>query len=332
MPSFEIIIPGPLSTVQDLGRRGYLSAGFCPSGVMDVNAARIANTLAGNFEREGQICAAVIEMTMQGVTGRFIGDALFAVTGADMPILLNDSPIEPYKARMARSGDTLSIGYARSGCRAYLAFSGGVDVPVVMGSRSTHIKCGIGGYEGRKLARADVLRIGTPHSLPKTAAMASPILYRTGAIHVCEGPQFARFAKKETDAFLSSEYTVSPQSDRMGIRLDGPLVACEGGADIVSDGIPNGAIQISNLGQPMILLADRQTIGGYAKPFVVIEADLPRLGQMRPGDKVRFRKVSQRQARMAYLETMIELGVTQRKIEEAYTGSYRFMGFTIGRG
>jgi biotin-dependent carboxylase-like uncharacterized protein len=296
----EIVQPGPLTTVQDLGRHGYLAAGFCPSGVLDAPAVRVANALLGNPEG-----AAVLEMTLSGVTGRFVEAATFALVGADMPLSLNGQAVPAYTAVAARAGDTLACGFARTGCRGYLAFAGGIDVPLVMGSRSTHLKCGMGGLAGRKLQRGDVLPLGTPGAgaaagrcVPPPAALGSPIRLR-----VTDGPQKDRFAPEALAAFLGAEYIVSPQSDRMGVRLEGPAVESLRGTDILSDGIPLGAVQIPDSGKPILLLADRQTIGGYAKPFVVIGPDLPRLAQARPGDAVRFEAVTvaeaERRARRA---------------------------------
>ncbi|MDR2505604.1 MAG: biotin-dependent carboxyltransferase family protein [Oscillospiraceae bacterium] len=337
MPDFEIITPGPMSTVQDMGRTGCLAAGFCPNGVMDRYNAILANALAGNAEpnvpnnvdmKNIPASPALIEMTMQGVTGRFTSDTTFAVTGADMPCTLNDEPISAYKTQTAKAGGVLSVGYAKTGCRGYLAFYGGIDVPLVMGSRSTHVKCGIGGYNGRKLMRGDTLRIGASYKSDLGNASVAPLVYDK-LFRVCEGPQFTRFGKLEIAQFLSSEYMVSPQSDRMGVRLDGALINCEGGSDIISDGICAGAIQISSSGQPMMLLADRQTVGGYAKPFVVIEADLPKAGQLRPGDTLRFAAVTPRKARMIMMEDMIHVSGSVRRVEDAITHSYRIMGWRL---
>jgi allophanate hydrolase subunit 2 len=205
-----------------------------------------------------------------------------------------------------------------------------------MGSRSTNIKCALGGFEGRKLKRGDMLALyGVGGRLkPRKPVYAEPQHAYTsnGApllIRVADGPQIERFSKETIRKFQNAQYTVSVQSDRMGVRLDGEPLPAIGGADIVSDGIPCGAVQVSNAGQPMILLADRQTVGGYAKPFVVIEADLPLLAQARPGDKLRFARVSIRNAQFAALETIADTGLTLRRIDEQYTGSLRFAGFNI---
>jgi len=333
MSGITIISPGPLTTVQDLGRNGYLNIGVCPSGVMDVPSARLANVLAGNALDSQEPMPAVLEMTLQGVTCTFDDDTDFALTGADMPAELNGSAIKPYTLIRAKAGNTLSVGFAGSGCRGYLAFAGGIAVPLVMGSRSTFIRCGFGGFMGRKLMRGDHLDLYGSGGRPrprKLITIATPARYDSPrTVRLTDGPQIDKFSKDIVRDFLRAEYTVSAQSDRMGIRLDGPLVKCEGGSDIVSDGIPLGAMQITNSGQPVILLADRQTVGGYTKPFVVIEADLPLLAQCRPGDTIRFARISARQAQLAALDQMATIGGLMRRIEETYTGTMRLAGFTV---
>ncbi|MDR3051966.1 MAG: biotin-dependent carboxyltransferase family protein [Oscillospiraceae bacterium] len=292
-----ILAPGPLTTVQDLGRTGWLAAGFCPSGAMDIPAARLANALAGNPPQ-----AAVLEMTFSGLSARFTADCRFALTGADMGFTLSGAPVTAYTALAARAGDELRGGAASTGCRTYLAVSGGVDVPPVMGSRATHIKCGIGGFLGRALRAGDVLSFGVPQTpvpAPGTHLQAPPPPGGCLRVRVTLGPQWRAFDKRARAAFLSAVYTVSPQSDRMGMRLEGPVMPSIRGTDIVSDAIPIGAIQVPASGQPIILLADRQTVGGYAKPWVVIGPDIPLLAQARPGDALRFALVSPRQAARA---------------------------------
>jgi biotin-dependent carboxylase-like uncharacterized protein len=284
-----ITIPGPLTTVQDLGRAGHLAEGFCPSGVMDVPAAVLANALVGN-----EANAAMLEMTMFGLTATFTSDTVFALTGADMGACLNDAPLIRYTAVAARQGDMLACAVAKTGCRAYLAVSGGIDVPLVMGSRATHLKCRLGGFQGRALRSGDELSFGVPQRvpIPGRSAPIPPELGEVIAVRVTKGPQFDAFDKKERAIFLREAYTVSPQSDRMGMRLEGLALRSKSGTDIISDGIPPGAVQIPESGKPIILLADRQTVGGYTKPWVVITADLPKLAQARPGTKLRFSFVS----------------------------------------
>ncbi|GHU73921.1 urea carboxylase [Clostridia bacterium] len=332
----EILAPGPLTTVQDMGRTGRLSEGICPSGVMDQPSARLTNALAGNAAF-GAGVPAVLEMTLSGVTASFQVDTIFAVTGAPMPLALNDKPINAYESIRANAGDELRCGFAPTGCRAYLAVSGGFLVPSVMGSRSTHLKCSFGGFEGRKLRAGDVVPMASLGSNIRAGIRAESTLLQHATnqptvVKITDGPQLDKFDKNTISEFLSAIYTVSPQSDRMGIRLDGPPFRCAGGTDILSDGIPMGAIQIANDGMPIVLLADRQTIGGYAKPFVVIDADLPKMAQLRPGDKLRFTKVSLREARRLSTTAWTETALKVRRIEDRHTGTTQMFGFRIRTG
>ncbi|GHU73468.1 urea amidolyase [Clostridia bacterium] len=332
----EILVPGPLTTVQDMGRFGMLGSGICPSGALDQPAARLANALAGNAAY-GEDVPAVLEMTLLGITAVFGVDTIFAVTGAAMPLTLNGQPINAYESICANAGDELKCGFAESGCRAYLAVAGGFVVPRVMGSRSTHLKCGFGGFDGRKLRAGDVLPISSAGSHVKAGVRGSTGMHPHEAgtpwvVRVADGPQLDRFSGAAVEEFLRAEYTVSPQSDRMGVRLDGPAFTSEKGSDILSDGIPLGAIQITNNGQPIALLADRQTIGGYAKPFVVINADIPIMAQLRPGEKVRFSRVSMREARRRNDEAWNIAALMVRLVEDEHSGTMNIFGFKVRKG
>ncbi|MDR1263411.1 MAG: biotin-dependent carboxyltransferase family protein [Oscillospiraceae bacterium] len=332
----EILSPGPLTTVQDMGRFGMLGGGICPSGALDQTAARLANALVGNASY-GNDVPAVLEMTLLGVTAIFQTGTIFAVTGAAMPLTLNGQPINAYESIRAGVGDELRCGFATMGCRAYLAVAGGFIVPGVMGGRSTHLKCGFGGFEGRKLRAGDVLPMSAVGSGIKAGVKVNPSMVHPAAdqpwvVRVADGPQLDRFSKPAIHEFLRAEYAVSSQSDRMGVRLDGPAFTSEKGSDILSDGIPLGAVQITNSGQPIVLLADRQTIGGYAKPFVVIEADMPIMAQVRPGEKVRFRRTSMREARRLGASEWTETALKIRRIEDQHSGTTQILGFRIRGG
>ncbi len=288
----QIINPGPLTSVQDAGRFGYMEYGITSSGVMDMDAYHIVNKLVGNHEGE-----AVLEATLMGPTFQVRGEGLFAFYGADMPATLDGVPLERGKAYPVKDGQTVAFGMAKSGVRTYIAFAGGIDVPIVMGSRSTNMKCGIGGYQGRKLAGADVLSVADPkegektwEKLMKQSVPAKDYPSRI-SIRVVLGPQDDYFTKKGLDTFLHTAYQVSPQSDRMGIRFLGEAIEGVSSMDIVSDGITFGSIQITSEGLPIILMADHQTTGGYAKIATVITEDLCKLAQARPGDHVAFEAV-----------------------------------------
>ena len=287
----HILNPGPQTTVQDRGRFGYMAYGIAPSGAMDQAAYEAANELLGN--RNGE---AVLEATLLGPTVQFDGDCVIALTGADMGALLDGVPLETYCSHQVRAGQTLTMGLAKTGCRGYLAVSGGVDVPVVMGSRSTNLKCQLGGMEGRALKRGDVLEAagGIPAARKKTAE--KPELSQSVTVRVIPGPQDDLFTKRGLETLWSSTYTVSTSSDRMGLRLEGPTVETVSGSDIVSDGIAFGAIQVTSAGQPIILMADRQTTGGYAKVGTVCSADLPKLAQLKPGGIVQMKPISVQEA------------------------------------
>ena len=296
MTNMKVLAPGPLSTVQDAGRFGYMSTGFSPNGAMDPTAMRVANLLVGNLPGEG-----VIEMTMMGMTVSFDGTAVIALTGADMQAYLNDEedPRPTYTAIEVHKGDTVKMGAAQKGMRGYLAVAGGFDLPRVMGSLSTNLKCGLGGFQGRKLKAGDVLALRQEVDLAmlgqrKTAAENN--YPKAATVRVVLGPQEDFFTQKGIDTFLGTWYTVSGQSDRMGVRLEGEKIENKNGVDIISDGIATGAVQIPASGTPIIMMADRQTTGGYAKIATVISADLKLMAQAAPGTRLRFVAVSEKEA------------------------------------
>lgn len=288
----KVLRAGPLASVQDAGRFGYQALGMPPSGVMDMLAYRDACLLTGNIGGE-----AVLEITVFGAAFELGGDVVFAITGADMQPELSGTPIPMNQAVLGRQGDTLSLGMAIDGCRAYLSFAGGIAVPPVMGSRSTNLKCGIGGFCGRALQDGDVLPIGDcGETAPERFARCQDMRVferefpHRLVIDVIPGPQEERFTEAGLHTFYSGTYVVSGQSDRMGYRLDGPEVESLGGTDIISDGTVMGSVQIPQDGRPIILMADRQTTGGYAKIATVHSADLPKLAQALPGTEVQFRQ------------------------------------------
>lgn len=282
-----ILSPGPLTTVQDEGRFGHLHAGIGRSGAMDARAYRAANALVGNARGE-----AVLEATLMGPTIRFEQACSIALTGADMSARLDGQPIPRYACVPVRAGQVLEMGFAAAGVRGYLAVRGGIDVPLALGSRSTNLKCQLGGWQGRRLAAGDVLPIGaqTPCQ-PPAAPMEPPEYPASITVRAVAGPQAEMFPPESLAAFFSQAFTISPDSDRMGIRLQGEPLASLAGTDIVSDGIVFGAVQVPGNGLPIVLMADHQTTGGYAKIATVVADDLPLLAQARPGTAVRFSPV-----------------------------------------
>ncbi len=299
--------PGMLTTVQDEGRFGWMASGFSPSGAMDLAAARRCNLLVGN-----PMDAAVLEMTMTGIAAEFTCDCVIALTGADMGAVLGGR-LPPYEAVAVRAGETLVCGSAKAGMRAYLAVAGGFDLEPVMGSCSTGIKFGLGGFEGRKLRAGDALPLRCPEipvsrleervlRMPKWLDPFWTKKNHDVRLRVVMGPQDDRFTPAGIETFLGQWYTVTPDSDRMGSKLAGPRIEAAQGYDIISDGIAPGSVQVPASGQPIVMMADCQTTGGYAKIAAVITADLPLMAQARPGDRVRFEAVSVRQAQRAARE------------------------------
>lgn len=287
-----ILSPGPLSTIQDGGRFGAMGKGFSPGGAMDSEAMAIANLLVGNAPGVG-----VIEMTMLGITARFDCDCTIALTGADMSARLNDKPVGRYCSVFIHSGDVLSMKTAENGMRAYLATAGGFDLPVVMGSVSTNLKCALGGFRGRKLQVGDELPLNQSSSAFLPRRVLPPEDYPENiCLRVLPGPQDDAFTKAGISTFLGCEYTVTDKADRMGIRLSGEKIESRHGVDILSDGIVAGSVQIPASGTPIIMMADRQTTGGYAKIATVISADLSRAAQARPGTRICFVQVTEREA------------------------------------
>ena len=285
---------GMLTTVQDLGRIGYQRYGMPVCGAMDRYAMELANILVGNPRDE-----AVVEATVMGPTIVFGEPEIFAITGGDFGPTLNGQPVENDRAYLAEAGDILSLPLAKRGARAYIAFAGGLDIEEVMGSRSTFLKGGVGGLDGRAVRDGDEIGLKAPcDSLPDleerfVPEKLLPALQDHVTVRFTYGPQDDLFSAAGKQTFTSSEYALSDKSDRMGFRMDGPAVERAAGSDgnIISDGICFGAIQITN-GQPIVMMADRQTTGGYPKLGCVISADLPLLAQLKAGDKVRFRPVS----------------------------------------
>lgn len=296
--------PGVLTTIQDEGRYGYEQFGMSPAGPMDVRAFRTANLLVGNPEGES-----ALEATVLGPTLRFDQDNVIAVTGADMAPALNGQPCPMYQAVAVKAGDRLALGAAKTGCRAYIAFAGGLDVPQVMGSRATALQNKVGGYQGRKLAKGDNVGFRAPNSslaLPRTAPVPPP-QGREVTIRVILGPQDDAFTEEGVKTFLSQPYTVSKDFDRMGCRLEGAVIQHKTDGNIISDGMVTGAIQVPTSGQPIIMLAERQTVGGYTKIATVISTDLPLVGQRKTGDIIRFQAVTVEEAHRLWRDFNREL-------------------------
>jgi biotin-dependent carboxylase-like uncharacterized protein len=289
-----------ITTVQDLGRPGFMKTGFTESGVMDKRSAVVANTLCGN-----DFNAPVLEMTVTGICCDFIHDTYFCISGGNFSPSLNGVPIKNNKPYLAPAGSKLTMGKAVSGIRTYLAVSGGFAVPLVMGSASTNMKIGVGGLEGRKLKAGDILETGGFKSAPDLKKEVQKDVYPNEiTVRAVPGPQDDMFTDTDLKLFFSQIYCVSPFFDRMGIRLNGISLKGKDGMDIISDGIAFGSVQISRNGQPIILMADHQTTGGYAKIATVISADLPKLAQAKGNDRIRFRRITVEKAEKAAVKEM----------------------------
>ncbi len=293
--SMEILSPGLLSTIQDLGRFGFQESGFAPSGASDPLSMKRANALVGNDPGE-----AVIEMMLLGITAYFRAACVIALAGADMSPKLNGAEVENGCAIRVEPGDVLELSGTRDGMGCYLAAAGGFDIPAVMGSRSTGLRFGLGGFQGRRLVQGDLLPFRSPvpdlPDLDSRRLISKPVYARHIVLRAVAGPQDYMFSETELEGFFSRPYSVTNATDRMGIRLEGEPIVPKISCDIISDGTTFGAIQVPSGGQPIILMADRQTTGGYAKIATVITADLPRAAQMRPGTIVRFMAVAVEEA------------------------------------
>ena len=299
-----VLKPGLLTTVQDAGRFGYRASGMPVAGAMDRLALVVANVLAGN-----EPGAAALEMTLVGGSFRFEVTGIGAIAGAEIRAALDGMPVASGAPFVAPAGATLTLGIASRGVRAYLAVRGGIDVPVLLGSRSTHARAGFGGFEGRALRAGDRLSVGEapgnaspgaallPGEFPELAAPGSTVTLR-----VIPGPQEDLFHPEGLETLHGATWKVTAQNDRMGYRLDGPPARLRGAADIVTDAVVPGAVQVSGDGRPIVLMMDCQTTGGYAKPFTVIGPDLRRLAQARAGDGVRFIRCTQAEAVAALAE------------------------------
>ena len=309
----RILKKGMLTTIQDLGRSGYQSQGFGVSGVMDVRSFRIANLLLDNPENE-----AVLEFTLIAPKIQFTSETIIAITGGDFMPKVNGKPVKMYTALYMHKDDILEFGGCRTGSKGYIAFSSYLDVPVVMGSRSTNMKCGIGGFKGRKLLDDDYIgfrmkRRYIPYFLSRSLEL-DEFDYEEVNLRVVMGPQEEMFTKQGKETFLNHDYTVTSDFDRMGCRLEGPYIAAKGKTDIISDGIVFGSIQVPSQGKPIILLSDRQTIGGYAKIATVATIDIPKLVQLKPDNKIRFTAISVTEAQELLLEEMKELEELRKQI------------------
>ncbi|MGG0940201.1 biotin-dependent carboxyltransferase family protein [Brevibacillus centrosporus] len=313
----KVIKPGLQTTVQDKGRIGFYEIGMPPSGAMDQYSYTVANLLVGN-----QPHAAVLEITYLGPELLFEKDMHISLTGGNMPPKINGEPVPMWETLAVREGDVLSFDFVKSGARVYLAVEGGIDVPVIMNSRSTYTLIGIGGFEGRPLAAGDVLQTGEMKEKEvragsKISDADIPSFGKTHEIRVVVGLCSYRLTEESKQSFLQTEWTVTPEANRIGYRHRGerlqfvereqPFGAGSNPSNVTDLGYPIGSIQVPDGVEPIVLLHDAVTGGGYATIATVISSDLNRMGQIKTNEKVRFVSVSMSEALQARRETQEKL-------------------------
>lgn len=322
--SIEVVKPGLLTTVQDLGRFGYQKYGVIAGGAMDTFAHRVANVLVGNGETE-----ATLEMTVVGPTLYFAEEALIAVCGAEFAPTIGDAVLPLWRPIWVNAGQTIRFGAARSGVRGYIAVAGGFKIPKVMNSHSTYLRAQIGGFEGRALRESDVLflkdrnatnqrliqRLQSVERKHETHATVSwqvsnaliPKYTSSPTLRVLPGRQYGKFTEEARADFLSQPFIVQPQADRMGYRLQGRPLRLAEPAELLSEPVAFGTIQVPADGNPIVLMADRQTTGGYPKIAEVISVDLPLLAQAQIGSEIRFELTDMREAQRKRM--MLDLNI-----------------------
>ena len=310
MRAFEVIHPGIFTTIQDLGRPQYMKYGIPASGAADRFSARVANLLVGNLPG-----AALLEVTLFRLELLALNDLIIAVTGGNLSPDVNERSLPMWQALTLRAGDRVAFRARKEGLRAYLAMRGGFSGQEFLGSRSVFVR----GLMGNAVQKGEILEMANQVAksvpLKKISPEMIPILSKQNCVRVMLGPQEDRFTKKGIEAFLSSDYRVGSQSDRMGYRLEGPTIEHRSGADIISEPIARGAIQVPGDGLPIILLWDAQVSGGYTKIANVISADLDCLAQAMPGEGLRFKAVTLEEAHQAWREEKLRFERVRRAIE-----------------
>jgi biotin-dependent carboxylase-like uncharacterized protein len=320
----KVLAPGLHTTVQDLGRPGYQAIGVPVSGALDGSSLRLANALVGNPPG-----TPALEVLMSGPTFEVAADTVrvaLAGPGASLAASAEKARVGSGQSVTLSRGEVIEVVTGSQSACCYLAVEGGISVPPVLGSASTYVGAALGGLDGRALRKDDFVPLAMPRASERAELRLSSPVVATGdqPIRVVLGPQQEYFTEEAVAAFLDAEFRISPSADRMGMRLDGPCLQHRHGWDIVSDAIATGAIQVPGSGQPILLLADHQTTGGYPKIATVISADLPVVGRRRPGDALRFAAVTvdmaeqlcgDEQRRLAELVAALEPVPTRRRID-----------------
>lgn len=329
--SIEIVKPGMLTTIQDIGRRGYQKYGVIESGAMDSFALKAANLLVGNDRIE-----AAIEITILGPTITFHEEAVIAVCGGDFSPSIDGQSVPLWRAVLVKKGSTLTFGSAKSNIRAYLAVAGGLDLPYEMDSYSTYLRAEIGGYEGRALGKGDQIAIrkgrhvrndivssmtgNEPFSVitPAISYSTRPRYSDHPVIRVMKGSEFDLFSTESKKSLFSGVFKVLPQSDRMGYRLEGPELMLIKPQEMLSEAVAFGTVQVPANGQPIVLMADHQTTGGYPKIAQVISVDLPILAQLNFGSEVSFKEVTLEEAQDLYIKREMDLRLIKHGINKYF--------------
>lgn len=328
--SVTVLNPGLLTTIQDLGRIGYQKYGVIVSGAMDTYSARLSNIIIGNEEKEG-----VLEITMTGPSLELKEGTLFSITGADLSPTINNISVPMGRPIYIKEDCILKFGVSKTGSRSYLSVAGGFDIPFVMDSKSTYLRAEIGGLKGRALKKNDVLKIGRKSTISSKiidklkdmrseGSFIAPRWYvkeyniknsEEAVIRVFEDRQYNKISDESINKFFSLEFTIDVKSDRMGYRLKGPKIELKEKLEMISEEVSLGTIQIPPDGNPIILLADRQTAGGYPKIAHVAFADISKIVQMKPNSKLTFKKITLEEAEKLYFEKENYMSDIQKSIK-----------------
>lgn len=314
----KVIKAGMLTTIQDLGRIGYRKDGVIESGAMDKDALLMGNLLLGNEETD-----AGLECTLSGPSLLFEKEALIAITGADLSAEINGTSIDRCRPILVPKGAVLSFGEALAGCRAYLTVQGGFDVPQVLGSYSTYLRAGFGGFEGRALKKGDQIAFNQdipvlPERLNWSLSRSMFTSLNPQVIRVIKGPEFDLFQEKSIADLLIKEFSISNAADRMGYQLEGPLLQLKTNKEMLSSAVAFGTVQVTAQGSPVILMADHQTTGGYPRILQVLSVDLGKLAQLSPGQLIQFEMLTLKQAQMLLTARTEEINQLKQSLTFKY--------------
>lgn len=314
--------PGILTTVQDLGRVGYQRDGIIISGSMDSLSMKLANILLGN-----KLTDAVLEVTLIGPSLRFLEDTIIAICGGDLSPTINKKSISLNKPYIVNKGDILEFGFIQSGCRCYIAIKGGIQVEEVLGSKSTCLPAGFGGFQGRALQKGDIIPItsikisNTTKLNWRLSSQFDQFLHSNNPIRFFKGRHHHLFKEESKVAFQTESFVLTKDCNRMGYRLEGPKLSLINQQEFYTEGVAFGSVQVPSNGQPIILMADHQTTGGYPKIAQIISIDLPRLAQLKQGDSIHFSEITFIEAQQHVIDRENEIRALQKIVCEKWKGS-----------